>query len=337
MALRTRGIVTQVAKETTFNTAPTFSDTDTIITEKADLAPKVDKVDRKALSCSIIKESGIPVRFTAEGSISVEIDVKSGTNDFYGSVLYEAGLGFREAPGTGVGALIGYESDGTTAADKISKPDSSVNGTATLYTVADGLPKISLAVRKFYDSGDVVMQTTGNVINQVDLNFPQADILTAAFGIEAANYTTLTGLTKPACSTTGEVPFVGKNAKFKFDGNAVDAKNLAVTIKNTITNFESITTEGYTDKEIVEKEISGSFVVLLEDMSYIDKLRNQTIGEFYLEIANGSEKLAVYMPSVLVTDVAINDDSSRLIECSVNFMAQKDSTVGEAFMLACQG
>jgi len=320
MALKTRGIITQVKKEATFNTAPTFTDADVIITEKTDVNPKVDTVERKSMSCSMIDKAGIPVRFTTEGSIDLEIDVK--TNAFLGDVLFEAGLGAKLANGAIINANnIEKKSDGS--------------GDATLYTVSDAdVDRISLAIKKYFDSGDVVLQALGNVINKVDLEFKQADILSASFGLEGASYQTLTGQTVPACSNDDSVPLVGKNATFEYKGNSVCAKDIKVSIDNTITSTECITSEGYGDKTIVGKKISGSFTCLLEDFSYLNDLTNQTAGKLFLNISHAGKQIALYLPQIKITDAPITDDSNSLIEVTVNFIAEKAETEGEALMLA---
>ena len=336
MALRTRGIIVQVAKETTFNTAPTFSDTDTIIAVDAGVNPKVDMVDRKNIACSLVKEAGIPVRFTTDGTITVEMNKADSAVEFVGDVLYEAGLGVKHlADGSvGNGGFIGYEGDGATTADKVSLANADVAGDATVYTVGDtDVSRISLALRKFYDSGDVVLQSTGLVVNKVDVNAPTADILTAQFGLEGCSYDTLTGLTKPSCSTIANIPFVGKSAVFKFGGVTVNASNLSLSVSNSITNEEGITGSGYTDKFITEKQITGQFTVLMEDFSYLDKLTNQTVGEFYLEITSGSNKMGLYLPRVKVSDVSVNDNSNMLVEVTVSFTAERDTTLGESLLL----
>jgi len=326
MALKTRGIKFQAVKETTFGVAPTFSATDTICVEKADINTKIDTVDRKCMVDSIVKQAGVPVRFTTDGSVSLEMDVKNGTNEFAGSVLYEVGLGNK--------VLGGADVDTT---NKKITVNTGGTGTHTLYSVNDTTS--SLAIRKFFDSGDVVLQSLGNVVNKVSFDFSQANILMADFGIEGASFQTLTGLTKPDCGGCGDIPFIGKNATFSFYGNSVNAKNLKLEISNKVTNEESITTDGYSGKIIVEKEIKGSFVCLLENFDYLDKLKNQTIGSLYLEIPNtpaGSE-IVVYIPSLKIVDVPVTDDANSLIEVTVNFVAELDTTTKESLLIAVKG
>ena len=339
MALKTRGIVTQVAKEDTYNVAPSFSADDVIVAEKADISPKVDTVNRKSLSCSLITEAGIPVRFTAEGTIAVEIISAKDINGypaFYGDVLYLAALGAKNvATGdNGTGGFIGKTADGATNVDEINFADSSHAGDATIYTIADiEVDKTSLAIQKFYDSGDEVLLATGMVVSKTDLAFNQADILTASFSLEGAGYTTESGLTKPSCNIPSEIPFVGKNATFTYNGTAKAAQNISISIDNKITSVESITTEGYVDKAIVEKTITGQFTLLFDSFEYLNDLTNQTVGQLFIAIPNGENEIGVFLPRIKVTQVQINDNSNMLIEVTVSFTAEKDVNRKEAMYL----
>ena len=326
MTLKTKGIKFQAKVESTFGTAPTFTNSDTICVEKAEINTKIDTVDRKCVSDTTVKQAGIPIRFTTDGSVSLEMDVATGANEFTGSILYEAGLGNKLTGGAEVDVAnkqIVVHGDGS--ADH------------TLYSVSDSTK--SIAVRKFFDSGDVVLQSLGCVINKVGLDFAQANILTSDFGIEGATFQTMSGLTKPDCGGCNAIPFVGKNATFDFYGATVNAKNVKIDISNTVTNEESITTDGYTGKVIVEKEIKGSFVCLLENFDYLDKLKNQVVGSLFLVVPNTSTggEIALYLPKLKITDVPVTDDAGSLIEVTVNFMAETDSATGESLLLATKG
>ena len=339
MAKKTRGIVTEVAVESSYNVAPSFSDSDVIVAEKADIKPKIDTVNRKSISCSLITEAGVPVRFTADGTIAVEMITGADANGnpaFYGDVLYLAATGIKAiATGAnGKGGFIGKTADGATTVDEINFADSSHAGTATIYTVTDiEVAKTSLSVQKFYDSGDEVLLATGLVVSKADFSFNQADILSATFSLEGAGYTTESGLNKPACNLPSNKPFVGKNATFTYGGNAKDAQNVSVSVANKITSVESITTEGYIDKAIVEKTITGQFTLLFDDFSYLNDLTNQTVGSLYLAIPNGSNEIGLYLPRIKVTEVNINDNSNLLIEVTISFTAEKDATRAEVMYL----
>ena len=333
--LKTRGIVTQIAKESTFNTAPTFTASDVVETISTSVVPKVDMVDRKVITQSLVKQAGLPVRYTTAGAIQVEINVEDSGTDLVGDVLYEAGFGRKESPGAGTGGLIGLEADGTTTANKVSRPqDSTVTGDATLYSIQRVTDdRISVSLKKFVDSGDVVLLSTGTVVEKVTMNFAVADIATAQFDVSGAEYQTLTGQTLPTYNAVTNIPFVGKSGKFTYDGNVIAVTGLSFEITNTVTNVEDINHAGYVDKQIVEREITGSMTLLMEDYSWIDKLKNQTVGEVYLELTSGSHKIGVYLPRVKVQDVSENDNANMLVELAVNFQAEEDVN-GDTILLA---
>ena len=351
MALKTRGIVAQAKIETTFNTDPgSWGDSDVVVTSECSVNPKTDMVDRKALNCDIVKKNGIPVRFTTDGNISLEFTEKDGRADsqgtlhadFAGAVLYEAGLGYVYAPDTdsdgnyvnGKGGFVGKDSTGADA-DVVSIADDSTAGTDVVYVVkpkpADVEERKSLTVRKFYDADAVCLVATGNVINKVDLAFPQADISTATFGLEGAGYSTPTDQTKPACQATG-LPFVGKSATFKYKGNAVNAMDVSFSIANTITNEVGITGNGYTNKYVVEKNVTGSFKIFMSDLSAYEDLKNQTQGSLFLKLgltdSGNSYDLGVYMGNLRLNDVSVTDDSGKLIEITISFTAETDPKDG---------
>ena len=337
MARKTRGIVTLIKEETTYNVAPIFSDSDVILTAKADVAPKVDTVERKSLACSLITEAGIPVRFTASGSVDVEMMADTDANghpQMYADVLYVAAMGEKNVAtgANGKGGFIGKTADGTTNVNEINEADNDHAGNATIYKVKDG-DKTSIAIKKFYDSGDAVLVATGLVVSKMDLNFTQADILLASFSLEGSGYETEAGQTKPTCVIPSETPFVGKNAKFTYKNNTVNAQNVTISVENKVTSVESITAEGYIDKVFIEKAITGQFTVLFDDFGYLEDLTNQTIGELFLNIPKGNQHIGVYCPRIKVVDTQINDNANGLIEVTVSFKAEKDSNRDEVLYL----
>jgi len=275
-------------------------------------------------------------------SLELAMKTKADNADFAGSVLFEAGLGYVYRPEkdgdgnyvAGKGGFVGKDSAGT-AADVVSIADASTAGTDVVYVVkpkpADTEERKSLTVRKFYDADAVCLVATGNVANKVDLAFPQADISTSTFGLEGANYTTPADQTKPSCQAVG-LPFVGKSATFKYKGNVVNAMDVSFSVANTITNEEGITGNGYTNKYIVEKNVTGSFKVFMSDLSAYDDLKNQTQGTLFLKLglteSGNTYDLGVYMGNLKLNDISITDDSGKLIEITINFTAETDPKDG---------
>jgi len=343
MARKTRGIVTQIKEEATFNAGAEFTDADVVVANEASITPKTDMVDRKFVSCDIVKLGGVPVRNTTDGTISVEIvaDTSGTDTDFFGKVLFGAGFGYKNIPGhagddtdKGKGGFVGKDSAGNDA-DMVSLADDNTAGTDIVYYVAPKsagntageVETYSIAVRKFYDADSVCLYTTGVRANKVDFSVPTADIITASFGVEGSDYTTPTDQTKPACSTITAAPFVGKSAVFKYQGNTVNAMDLQISVANTIANEDDLVSAGYSDKIITEKAISGSFKILFEDFSYLDQLKEQTIGTLYLNVKVGDNEFGIYLPRVKVQDYQVTDNSNMLVEATVNFIAETDANL----------
>jgi hypothetical protein len=334
MALKTRGIVVEVAKEQTYNVAPADSNYSVVVAQEFSLNPKENFTDRKQINCSIVKVAGIDIESTTEGNAVMEIvPDSSGTDvDFFGAVLYEAGLGYKYVPGhagdsadNGKGGFVGKDHDGTVA-NVVSLADNNTAGTDIVYTLqpkaGETEERKSIAVRKFYDASDVCLDATGIVINKVDIATPTADIATATFGLAGADYTTPTNKTKPACGAVDPLPFIGKSATFEYDGNTINAMDVSFSVANTITDEKAITGNGVTDKIIVEKQVTGTFKLLLKNMSMLQAVKDAAAHTLYLNIKSGSNELGIYFPQIKLTEFNITDNSNMLIECSVNFTAE---------------
>ena len=334
MAKKTRGIVVQVHQEDSFGAGATFTDSDVIVFNEFSANPKEDKVDRKQINCDIVKKAGVNVRSTVDGNASIEVvPVTNGNDqDLAAFVLWNAGLGWRNAPGhagddtdKGKGGFVGKDHAGNDA-DQVSLADSDTAGTDVVYTLSEGNTGssnvASIAFKKFYDASDVELYAKGVVVNKVDIAAATADIVTATFGLEGANYETPTGDTKPACASLDTLPFIGKSATFKYDGNSINAMDVSFSVANQITNEEGITGSGYTNKIIVEKQVTGSFKVLFDNFSYLDAMKAATNHELYLEITSGNNKFGVYFPQLKITDFSVTDNSNMLIEAQISFTAE---------------
>jgi hypothetical protein len=334
MALKTRGIVVEAAKEITYNVAPSDSSYNVVVAQEFTLNPKENFTDRKQINCSIVKVAGIDIESTTEGTATMEIvpDTSGTDTDFFGAVLYEAGLGYKYVPGhagdstdNGKGGFVGKDHAGSIA-DEVSLADNSTAGTDIVYTLQPKSGEVeerkSIAVRKFYDASNVCLDATGIVINKVDINTPTADIATITFGMEGADYTTPTDKTKPTCGSVDPLPFIGKSATFKYDGNMLNAMDVSFSVANTITNEKAITGNGVTDKIIVEKQVTGTFKLLLQDMSLLQAVKEANAHTLYLNIKSGSNELGIYFPQLKLTEFSITDNSNMLIECTVNFTAE---------------
>lgn len=336
MALQSKGTIYAVAKEVTFNTAPTFVDADVMeMTTDTSLSPSVDSIERKAVSNSFISAPSIAVKEYGSGSISVELIPENTGTDMNGDVILDVALGIKEDPALGTGAFIGYSDAGVTPANMIYEADVADTGTATLYKLAKPTttPQ-SLAVQQFVGgSGDDVVTYTGVVPNSVTIAIPTADIATISFDVGAAGFATSTGETPLVGTALTESPYVGKNATFTIDGTEYCATDVSLTISNTVTDVECLTTQGIGEKVVVSKAVTGSMSFTFEDFSELDKLKNNTDGELYVEMTSGAHQFAIYLPKIRYTSVDVGD-TDGLVTNSIEFAAFNDDTTGEAILVA---
>jgi len=195
MALLSKGNVFAIAKETTFNTAPTFVDGDvTEVTGDTNLTPNVDTVQRNVIKNSFLGQPSIATKETGSGTVGVELIPEDTGTDLNGDVVLEAAMGIKEDAGLGTGAFIGYSDAGTTTGNEIYRATGGDTGTGTLYTLSKPSDAVtSLAIKQFVGgSGDDVITYTGIIPNSTGFKFPVADIATVSFDVGASGFSTST-------------------------------------------------------------------------------------------------------------------------------------------------
>jgi len=198
----------------------------------------------------------------------------------------------------------------------------------------------SLSVKKIVGCDNTDSQTlyvTGIVPSSIKLNFPTGDVCSATFDLGGAGFTTNTGDDVPAVKCLDTTPYVGKLAKFSVDKKTYESKNLELTISNTITDLETITSTGISAKITTKKEIKGSISVLFEDYSELDRMKKNEDAMVYLRLEADGAKFAIYLPRVRYSSVDISDDGGILMN-KIEFIGYvNDKITGEAFLLAHKG
>jgi hypothetical protein len=180
---------------------------------------------------------------------------------------------------------------------------------------------------------------TGIVPNSVQFNIPVADICTVSFDIAAAGFNTAEGEPIPACKIEdAAIPYVGKNAKFIVGNTAKEAKDVQLTIENTVSDREAITGSGIARKVITKKSVKGSFTVIFENWDELNKFKNSESGELYLELqtvdsADKEHRFAIYLPHIRYTSVSVEDDDGVLVN-KIEFEGYIDPASGEAIYIA---
>ena len=336
MALLSKGNIFAVVEEVTFNTAPSFVDTDVQeVTSDTNLAPNVDSIERKVILDSFVGQPSIAIKETGSGTMAYElIPSNTGTALPFATIL-KAAMGRYEVAGTDTGAFIGFSDAGSTPADMIFAAESADEGTADLWTLsrpADA--KFSLAIQQFVGgSGDDVITYAGVVPASTTFNFPVADICSVVFEVGASSFLTSTGETPLVGTTLTSAPYVGKNATFTVGGTSYCAKDISITIPNTVVDYDGLCSSGIMDKIITGKAVTGSFKMTFEDFTELDKLKDNTDGTLYLRLGNGANEFAIYLPKIRYSAVNIAD-ADGLIENTVEFSAFPDNVNGEVILVA---
>jgi len=335
MALLSKGNIFAIAKEATFNTAPTFADGDVVeVTGDTSLSPNVDTVQRNVIKNSFLGQPSIATKETGSGTVGVELIPEDSGTDLNGDAVLEAALGIKSGPAADNGAFIGYSDAGTTTANEVYRAKSGETGTATLYTLSKPADTVvSLAIKQFVGgSADDVITYTGVVPNSTTFNFPVADIATVSFDVGASGFATTTGETLLTGVPVTGAPFVGKSVTFTVDGVSYCAKDLSFTVSNTITDIECLTGSGIGNKVPTAKEVTGSITLTFEDFAELDKLKNNTDAKIYLEMTSGAKKFAIYLPKVRYTSLSLAD-ADGLIDQQIEFAAF-DNADGDAILVA---
>ena len=226
---------------------------------------------------------------------------------------------------------------------KIYEVEAGETGDAILYKL--GKPcgvEQSLTAKVLYgcDQTDSKSLTlTGIVPNSVQINIPVADICTISFDIGASGFTTAEGEPVPVCEVEdASIPYVGKNAKFIVDNNIKEAKDVQITIENTISDREAITSSGIANKVVTKKAVKGSFTITFENWNELNKFKNSETGELYIELqtidsAEHEHRFAIYLPYIRYSSVNVEDDDGVLAN-KIEFEAYINPQTGDALYIA---
>ena len=200
----------------------------------------------------------------------------------------------------------------------------------------------SLAVQVLYGCGNTdsrAMIMNGIIPESVEIKIPTADIATMNFNIQATSFETKENIDVPACSITdAAVPYVGKNAKFMVDDKLKEAKDVSLTISNTIADIEAITSTGVSGKTITKKEIKGTFTITFDNWDELNKFKNSDFGKLYIELKthdtdDNPHTFAIYLPRIGYTSVNVENDNGMLVN-KIEFQGYIDPDLMEAIYIA---
>ncbi|MCI4436513.1 MAG: hypothetical protein JHC33_06865, partial [Ignisphaera sp.] len=152
----------------------------------------------------------------------------------------------------------------------------------------------------------------GVMVSDVTLTYPVANIATAAFSIAGAGFYTTNPGTTPVLPCGLINPVIGKNATVKVGDTSYTAKDLSIKVGTTITDINSITTEGISNKLAVQKTITGSFKVEYTGTANFDAMVAGTKASLSMLLKSGGSSSpvihGVIAPSIKFTNVARSED-----------------------------
>jgi hypothetical protein len=335
---RSKTAVYAVILESTFNGGGVFADTDVIeVTSDTSLKPEVDSIERKGVCASFVPKAKVAGKEYGSGTLGVELIPDPTGNGLVGGDVLRVALGIEEAPGADAGAFIGYSDAGVTPANAIYEAQSGETGTAYLYKLSKPCgTQESLAIKEMLgcettDSQSLVF--TGVIPNNVQIDIPVADVCTITFDVGASAFQTSSGETPLVSTCSTAIPYVGKNAKFTVSDTTYEAKDLSLTIENTVSDREAITSSGITEKVVTSKIVKGSFKITFENWDELDRLKANAEAQVYVELTAAGNKFAIYMPFVMWSSVGVEDDDGVLVN-AIEFEAAVDSTIDEAILIA---
>ena len=331
MAILNLGTVIAVAKETAIGVpVTTFSDSDVVsFSDGSGMTPSSEVLERNLLNGSYLSCPSLSGTQSSSGSLDTEIGVQTVTGTEAGKLkahlIWEACLGtyIEQGADCSVPNKIGIESDpisNPTGYDlyKLSKPDE---------------PSITLAVREYLGGTDKVLESRGCVVTSLAINLSAGQIATASASVDGIDYATPSGQTPLNNLGCGANPFVVKLAKFIHKGASVDAQDVTITINNEVTDRTAVTSNGISAKVIVAKSVEISYNIDLVDLSAYTDLRNNTKGALYIELANGTEEMRIYIPEMSYTAVDKSVDGG-ILTLGITGQATESALLPEAILIA---
>jgi len=164
----------------------------------------------------------------------------------------------------------------------------------------------------------------GVVASDVALAYPVANIATAAFTLAGAGFVVTSPGSTVTLPCTIATPIVGKNAVLKVMGNAYTAQDLSINVTSDISDINSITTDGISNKLGTKKTVTGTFKTEYVGSSNFATFKAGTSGSLMLQVRDGGKTSpmlqVVYMPDVKFTEVTRSEDGGILYD-NITFQA----------------
>lgn len=337
MSLKNGGTVIAIDEELTIGAGQgaTWLQTDVVaFNDDSGLTPATSTLERSTFNGSFLKCQSLAGEDSTSGNLNLDLAIAPKTGieagHLVGHLIFKSGLG----------KYIAQAADVDTVAFNVAiEADPVANPTGyDLYTLSDPTDiTTTLVAREFLGgSGDAVLDHKGVVVSSLNFDFSVGNIVKVSNSVAGIGYATATGQTALASAGCGNaIPFVTKNAVLKLDGVTLDASNVKMTVTNTVVDRKFITGAGVSQKLITAKAIEIDYTVDLDatQMSFYNKMKNNTTGELFLGLTNSAgDKAYVYLPKVNFTNVTKANDGG-IITLSVKSQGFENAA-GDALLIA---
>lgn len=333
MAILNSGTVILVDEEATIGAGQggTWLNTDAVpFQDDSGLTPATESLERQNFNGSFLSCKSLTGNESTSGSLNVEMAINPiagvEAGQFLGHLLYKQGLGkyVEQAADLSVANTISIEAD----------PATNPTGYDLYRLSLPSEPRTTLVVYEDLGGSGEVIESKGVVIDSLTMNFTAGQIVTAGFSVSGIGYGTLTGqtpMTSTGCPQTD--PFVTKSAVFRVGGVEIDASDVTLTVSNTNTDRNYITSTGIGDKVTTAKSVELTYTLDMVDVSAYNTLKNNEEAEIYIKLVNtDGDTIDIFLPVVSYTEVSKNNDGG-VIALNISSMAYADAA-GHALYIA---
>lgn len=340
-----------VKEEVTYGVTPAITyATDIVELIEPTMDGEIERIEREVLKNSLVKPQSLLGKETSSGTLTVEVATTDGSGNLNGDILYKSAMGVKidavasevtTASGTttvdvasgpayaigqaikiGDGATFEYRTITGIAGNTLTfSPDTSygINGITSVegllsYVLATPQTNVtSFSVQEYLeDNASQVSYTyAGCVVASMNIEFPTANIIKSAFGVQGAGF----AVANPADESKvclDITPHLAKNMTFTYGGTSYAIDELNLSVENAVTPIEAATTEGITNMFITGKEtVGGSFVLEYTGKALFDIYKAGTAGILNVETtASNGKKFGVYAPKVIINTASKSIDES---------------------------
>lgn len=296
------------------------------------MTPATEKIERNIFNGSFLACPSATGSNSTSGSLNSEIGIQAVAGSEKGKLL--AHLLWKNALGTYVeaGANVSVANKISATADPIATPS-----THDLYVLSKpSNARKSMVVREYLGGGtgttNNCLEHRGVFVESAAITLAAGQIGTCSFsvsGLDFLNPSAQTVLPNLGCTAIG---FVVKQIIMKKDGVTLPAQDVNITISTSLTDRNSVISNGVSDKVATAKSIEISYNIDMEDLTAYTALKNNTEAELYIELVNGTENMRIYIPKMVYSSVDKSDDSG-VLTLGISAMAYPDAT-GEAIYIA---